>query len=77
MASARRARRRREGGQADDDAALGRGAIAGADPGHERRLDLRSGPGRNEPGHAGAEAFPGGPHLIMVIPAEGRDLLRT
>src|SRR5207253_1773495 len=53
-------RRHREGGQADDIAALGRAAAAGADAGDERRLDLRLGAGRDEPGHASAQAFPRG-----------------
>ena len=43
-------RRHRKGGQADDGAALGRAAAAGVDAGHERRLDLRPGPGGDEPG---------------------------
>src|ERR1700746_1476228 len=52
--------RHRESGQIDDDAALGRAAIAGTDAGDERRLDLRFGAGRDEPGDAGVEAFPRG-----------------
>ena len=57
-------------------AALGRGAAAGADAGHERRLDLRPGPGGDEPGHAGAEALPRricsrSPHHPSPLPASG------
>src|SRR5487761_1111814 len=67
-------RRHREGGQADDGAALGRGSVAGADPGDERRLDLRPRPGRDEPGQDGAEAFPRGSGVTIdtaiQIPAD-------
>ena len=40
--------------------ALGRAAPERADPGDDRRLDLRPRPGRDEPGQAGAEALPRG-----------------
>src|SRR5262249_23273705 len=60
-------RRHREGGQADDNATLGRTAIAGADAGHDRRLDLRAGASRDEPGQAGAEAFPRGSDMTEPI----------
>src|SRR5215510_13780243 len=53
-------RRHGEGGQIDDNAALGRTAAAGADAGHDRRLDLWAGTSRDEPGQAGAETFPRG-----------------
>ena len=71
-------RRHRKGGQADDSAALGRAAAAGAGAGHDRRLDLRPGASRDEPGQNGAEAFSRGfesviYHYHLVIPGEGRD----
>ncbi len=47
-------------------AALGRAAAAGTDAGHERRLDLRPGPGGDEPGQAGAEAFPRGSDVMLT-----------
>src|SRR6516162_8663394 len=59
-------RRHREGRQADECAALGRAVVAGADAGHERRLDLRPGPGCNEPGQDGPEAFPRGSKPVTV-----------
>ena len=48
-------------------AALGRRAAAGADPGHGRRLDLRPGPGGDEPGQAGAEALPRGSGVVTAV----------
>ena len=45
---------------------LGRGAAERFDPGDGRRLDLRPGPGRDEPGEAGAEAFPRGFDAVTV-----------
>src|SRR5262249_53406139 len=67
-------RRHRKSRQVDDRAALGRSAATGADAGHGRRVDLRARSGRDEPGQAGAEAFPRGsdvshPHRL-VVPAK-------
>src|SRR5260370_13875954 len=73
-----------KGRQADDGAAWGRAAAAGADPGHERRLNLWPGESRDEPGQNGAEAFPRGSDVIgisaqqnpIVIPAQMTDPIR-
>src|SRR5262245_42861432 len=68
-------RRHRESRQIDERAALGRAAIAGIDASHERRLDLRPGPGGDEPGQAGAEAFSRGSDVmstenVVQVPAD-------
>src|SRR5260370_36501328 len=55
-----------KGRQADDGAALGRAAAAGADPGHERRLNLWPEASRDGPGQNGAEAFPRGSDVISI-----------
>src|SRR5215469_5016667 len=60
-------RRHRESGQTDERAALGRGAAAGSDPCHERRLDLRSRPSGNESRHPGAEALSRGSEMSEPI----------
>src|ERR1700687_360287 len=64
--------RHRKGSRADEPSTLGRGVARRPRAGHGRRVDLRAGPGRDEPGQAGAEAFPRGPEMIfsVVIPAK-------
>src|SRR4051794_31353091 len=52
--------RHRESGHADEPAALGRGIAERFDAGDERCVDLRPRAGGDEPGQAGAEAFPRG-----------------
>ena len=57
--------RHRKGGRADERAALGRSIARRPRAGHGRRVDLRARASRDEPGQAGAEAFPRGSEMIF------------
>src|SRR5581483_12057142 len=69
-------RRHREGREADERAAVGRGSARRAGADHGRRLDLRPRPGRLQPAEDGDEALPGGPAMSerIIFTLDGQEV---